>query len=63
MKTYRHLKVRIEFEPRDLWVGAYWKHKRLGMLRKLDIYICVLPVLPIHLTYVWGKLPPLRGKA
>lgn len=54
--------VRIKFEPRDLWVGIYWRIRygqfvtRKGhALRKLDIYICIVPMFPITLNIA---LPP-----
>lgn len=39
------------FEPRDMWIGIYWK---------LDcthghVYLCILPMLPILFTWVRGK--------
>jgi hypothetical protein len=45
--------VRIEFKPRDLWIGAYWK--RLG--NTLDLWVCLLPCLPIHFCWVWSREP------
>ena len=37
------MRVRVEFVPRDLWVGAYWKPGHL--------WLCLLPCLPIHLDW------------
>lgn len=62
MKVYRRLKARIEFEPRDLWIGVYWDRKKIGTLSQLNLYICIVPVFPIHLTYIFGKLPELRRR-
>lgn len=35
------------FEPRDLWVGAYWKFERHSgfVADTLDIYVCLIPTL------------------
>jgi len=41
----------IYWEPRDLWVGLYWKRKA----NLLQVWICLLPCLPLHL--VWVRLP------
>ncbi len=47
------------FEPRDLWVGAYWKRYPAG----LQVYICLLPALPVslywqHLRYAQPETAP-----
>lgn len=39
----------IQFEPRDLWVGAYWEWHDLGAIQSFTVYICVLPMLPLRL--------------
>lgn len=47
---------RIYFEPRDIWVGVYWTTRwetdnpHDGAERWLDVYICVLPCLPVRVT-------------
>lgn len=38
------MSIRVRFEPRDLWIGAYVDTER----RRL--YICLLPCLPIVVT-------------
>jgi hypothetical protein len=48
--------VKIKFEPRDIWIGAYWNFKNDGhkfgkWWRYLDIYICIVPLFPIHLHF------------
>lgn len=46
--------VALIFEPRDLWLGIYWNpvESLMGNWIALDVYVCVLPCLPILLT--WG---------
>jgi len=44
-------RVRLEFKPQDLWIGVFWKK---GAERGFDedhinIWICILPMLPIHI--------------
>lgn len=51
--------VRIEFKPQDLWVGVYWRVSK-GVVdykewtyRNYDVWVCLLPTLPIHIS--WGR--------
>lgn len=39
------LAIRFEKKWQDVWVGAYW-HRSIG---GMDIWICILPTLPIHI--------------
>ena len=42
--------VLLLWEPRDLWVGVYWKGTYMEAGNKmLDVYVCVIPMLPILL--------------
>jgi hypothetical protein len=54
------LRLRVEFEPRDLWVGVYWRRTAVYAGRDAvamywrwdyDLYLCLLPTLPIHLRW------------
>lgn len=47
----------IKFEKKDLWVGIYWNvttqetvvdSMTMQIQRYLDIYLCLVPCLPIH---------------
>ncbi|TMJ00947.1 MAG: hypothetical protein E6G97_18615 [Alphaproteobacteria bacterium] len=67
----------LEWEPRDLWLGLFWRRewqlpdhplmanhaqalcdfigpRKAGLTPRLDLWLCLLPCLPIHLTF-WGK--------
>jgi len=60
------MKIRLEFKLQDFWVGIFWKNtvtqtKELvySSVNKgnvylveniLDIWICLIPCLPIHIT-------------
>ncbi len=37
--------VQFYFEPRDIWVGLYWKSFR----GDIDFYLCLVPMLPLHI--------------
>lgn len=39
------------WEPRDLWVGVYLHPEDFGHLVIWRIYICLLPCLPIRVTW------------
>ena len=47
--------IRLEWKPRDCWVGAFWKggtfRGRLDEKPYLDVWVCIIPMLPIH--YGW----------
>lgn len=42
---------RIEFELRDCWVGLYWDRKIEDEVEMVDLYICLVPTLPLHLHF------------
>jgi hypothetical protein len=47
-------RIRIKFEPRDLWVGAFikteWRgHNSLFDLYTVTVYVCLVPMLPLIL--------------
>ncbi len=43
----------LEWKPQDLWVGAFWK--RTGNC--VDLWICLLPCVPIHVSWWWSREP------
>jgi hypothetical protein len=46
---------RLFFEPRDVWVGVYWKRVQEreehpdAFYDVYHVYICVLPMIPLFL--------------
>jgi hypothetical protein len=51
---YRGLvRVALEWKLADLWIGAFWKRGEY----ELDIWVCLLPCLPIHITIFSGESP------
>lgn len=51
------LRVRLEFKAADFWVGGFVKSdKRLGATF-WDLWICLLPMVPLH--FAWDvEAPP-----
>jgi hypothetical protein len=56
------MKVRLEFKPQDLWIGVYWKktNRKVYIDRwtwtwELNIWICVIPTVPIHILICENK--------
>lgn len=50
--------ARAYFEKRDAWVGLFWdKHVQLqytGLTHHtLQLYLCLIPFLPVNLTIRW----------
>jgi hypothetical protein len=39
-------KVGFEFEPRDVWVGLFWRRTDYW----LHFYVCMLPCVPLHVV-------------
>jgi hypothetical protein len=51
----RGWRVRWEFKAADVWVGAYPKRERGYHWTQFDLWICLLPMLPIHLNRNWFR--------
>lgn len=55
------LRIRLFFEPRDLWVGLYWNGPYFQHIedgygleppeQRIDFYLCLLPCLPLKFTF------------
>ena len=49
-------RIALEFKPQDLWIGVFWKKTELFPWNyrnrsRCDIWICILPMLPIHIWW------------
>ena len=51
--------IRLEFKPQDLWIGVYWKSEFVPSDFSYreghwvwDIWVCIIPMLPIHIGWV-----------
>lgn len=45
----------LEFKLQDLWLGAFWKRERRTGARQFDVWICLLPCLPLHFKSTTGN--------
>ncbi len=46
--------AQLEFKPQDFWIGAFWKTTYPYYAKRMtDIWICILPMMPIHISLYW----------
>ena len=41
------------FEPRDIWVGVYWNKVYHEPWHELTFWVCIIPMLPIRVFWIW----------
>jgi hypothetical protein len=41
----------LKWEPRDCWVGVYWKRYPAA----LEMYVCIVPLVPVYLYVQWFR--------
>lgn len=56
--------MKIIFEPRDLWIGVFWKLGARVTTLETDrqgyhIYLCLIPCFPIVFT-LWMNIPSYK---
>ncbi len=39
----------VIFEPRDIWVGVYWKR----WPKAVEFYVCLVPMVPLRIYVQW----------
>lgn len=49
----------FEWKLQDMWVGWFWK--RTGNC--VDLWICVLPCVPLHVSWWWTREPAADRQA
>lgn len=49
----KRLMVSLEWKVQDLWIGAFWKAE----YGEFDLWICLLPCLPIHISFDDPSIP------
>jgi len=50
-KAWAHLTIALLWEPRDLWFGVYWDHRKALVDSSMYVYVCIVPMLPIRATW------------
>lgn len=62
-------KIRLEFKLQDLWIGAFWRSERhvskevpLVVVRTFELWLCLVPCLPVHVTRIWLEQPTLEER-
>lgn len=47
------VETRLEFKLEDFWVGIFWRWQehRLHQPDALDVWVCLVPCLPLHITW------------
>jgi hypothetical protein len=54
--TALNVRARLEFKKRDCWIGAYWDDDPDYMPLSGNLWICLLPMLPLHIWW-WATDP------
>jgi hypothetical protein len=49
------MSINIKFEPKDIWIGIYWTTHNWVYEKELDLYICIIPMLPIKIAIKKSK--------
>lgn len=52
-KNWQINDISAKFNNQDIWIGVYWDTQDFYYMgaRNLDLYICLLPMLPIHFKF------------
>lgn len=54
--------IRFEFKKQDCWIGLYWKGSYVGdrrdperrqSVRSTEIWLCIVPMLPLHIRIAY----------
>jgi hypothetical protein len=43
--------AKFEWKLADLWIGVFWKRSNGLACKVLDVWICLLPCVPLHLRF------------
>ena len=53
------VRVQIQFESRDLWVGVFWRTTDTGLFH---LHICIVPTIPLHVTVVTRRFREIQDR-
>lgn len=53
----KNIKAQFQFEPGDLFIGFFWRRTDIA----LHLYLCIIPLVPLHVTVWWPRAVPSRG--
>jgi hypothetical protein len=54
--NYSGFNFSIKINIHDIWIGCYWKwDTEMYPFIDLNIYICLIPIFPIRLTFFFIK--------
>lgn len=45
--------VAVEWKPQDAWIGCFWKRTEFATFHSIDVWICFVPCIPIHIWRHW----------
>lgn len=52
------MKIKLLFEPRDFWIGVYWKRRimtdnniKVIQTTTYTFYVCLIPMFPIKIQF------------
>jgi hypothetical protein len=57
--AYPRVRIRWEFKKQDCWIGVYWEPGS----SYTHLWVCLLPMLPIHFWWPHREKPPFPGAA
>lgn len=50
------MKATIRWVPQDMWIGLFWRAGKQQLenghpRQQVDLWICLVPCVPLHLTW------------
>lgn len=45
--------MRLYLDVHDVWVGCYWRPDGWGVMRRLTLYFCIVPCVPLRVELEW----------